>query len=104
MHHLHRPPDDGLWPDHVIHLAHLPGGTPLRKAFRDRGGGDTGHRHAMRHDMVWVPVAAVRIVGDHYVRTVPPDQGHQATGHVLERRLHKRLASWLLAQPAIPES
>ena len=91
-HHLDRPPDDGLWPDHIIDLAHLPGGTPLRKAFRDRRGGDTGHRHAMGHDMVRVPVAAVGIVGDHHLRTVPPDQGHQAAGHVLERRLHKRLA------------
>jgi hypothetical protein len=46
----------------------------------------------MGHDMVRVSVAAVGIVGDHYVRTVPPDQGHQAAGHILERRLHKRLA------------
>ena len=61
-------------------------GGMWREAFRDRRGGDTGHRHAMRHDMVWVSVAAVGIVGDHHLRTVLPDQGHQATGHVLGLR------------------
>ena len=41
--------------------------------------------------MVRVPVAAVGIVGDHHLRTVPPDQGTKRPV-TSSRRLHKRLA------------
>src|SRR5438132_11849438 len=81
-HHLERTTYGGTWPDDVIDLAHLPGGPTLRKAFRHRCGFDTGHRHAVGHNMVRVTVATVGIVGDNNIRTVLTDNVYQLAYNV----------------------